>query len=248
MPGSAQLRRKRPPHLAGGGPPVVVAARDAERAERLLPGCRAVADGPGRGPAAGLLGFAAAYPGLAGGRPRLRHAGGAAGPARAAGAPPAATWCCPAGAPPAGAAARASAGAPTGAAVRGLPAAGIRRPRPPGGGRPFRPARPRRRPRPADRPGRQRPARGLRLCPRRSSATSTGRKTSPLLPPCGACRPDGPPIQSHIDLHRTLRALQGLGSAPRAQDPRRPRREEPREEPHSPAHPGDRGWAPPSCS
>ncbi len=51
--------------LVLAGLEVVVAARDPARAALLLPGCEAVADGPGRGPAAGLLGFAAAYPGRA---------------------------------------------------------------------------------------------------------------------------------------------------------------------------------------
>lgn len=51
--------------LAAAGLEVFVAARAAERAAALLPGVSALADGPGRGPAAGLLGFAAASPGRA---------------------------------------------------------------------------------------------------------------------------------------------------------------------------------------
>lgn len=48
--------------LADAGLPVLVAARDLERAAALLPGFPAVADGPGRGPAAALLGGHAAFP------------------------------------------------------------------------------------------------------------------------------------------------------------------------------------------
>lgn len=48
--------------LAEAGLPVVVAARGLARAELLLPGCTAVADGPGRGPAAALLGAQEAFP------------------------------------------------------------------------------------------------------------------------------------------------------------------------------------------
>lgn len=48
--------------LAAAGLPVLVAARDPARAERLLPGEKAVNDGPGRGPAAALLGAHAALP------------------------------------------------------------------------------------------------------------------------------------------------------------------------------------------
>lgn len=51
--------------LLAAGLEVVVAARDPQRAALLLPGCTAVADGAGSGPAAGLLGFAAAFPGRA---------------------------------------------------------------------------------------------------------------------------------------------------------------------------------------
>ena len=35
----------------------------ADRGRAVAPGCRSLADGPGRGPAAGILGAAAAYPG-----------------------------------------------------------------------------------------------------------------------------------------------------------------------------------------
>lgn len=48
--------------LVEAGLPVVVAARGLARAELLLPGCAAVADGPGRGPAAALLGARQAFP------------------------------------------------------------------------------------------------------------------------------------------------------------------------------------------
>lgn len=44
------------------GLPVLLAARDEARAAALLPGCPAVVDGPGRGPAAALLGAHAAFP------------------------------------------------------------------------------------------------------------------------------------------------------------------------------------------
>jgi len=48
--------------LAEAGLEVLIAARDVERAARLLPGCPSAADGPGSGPAAGLLGAHAAFP------------------------------------------------------------------------------------------------------------------------------------------------------------------------------------------
>lgn len=48
--------------LAAAGLPVVVAARELTRAALLLPGEAAVVDGPGRGPAAALLGAHAAFP------------------------------------------------------------------------------------------------------------------------------------------------------------------------------------------
>lgn len=48
--------------LAEAGLPVLVAARDLTRASLLLPGEKAVSDGPGRGPAAALLGAHAAFP------------------------------------------------------------------------------------------------------------------------------------------------------------------------------------------
>jgi molybdopterin-guanine dinucleotide biosynthesis protein A len=66
LPGSRQtLAENARSILEAAGLPVIVAARDRERAEMLLPGCTAVEDGPGRGPAAALLGARAAYPGCA---------------------------------------------------------------------------------------------------------------------------------------------------------------------------------------
>jgi molybdopterin-guanine dinucleotide biosynthesis protein A len=63
LPGSRQtLAENARQILEAAGLPVVVAARGRERAEMLLPGCTAVEDGPGRGPAAALLGAHAAYP------------------------------------------------------------------------------------------------------------------------------------------------------------------------------------------
>lgn len=63
LPGSsfsfAENARRR---LAEAGLQVVAAARDLTRAAELLPGCPAVADGPGRGPAAALLGACEAFP------------------------------------------------------------------------------------------------------------------------------------------------------------------------------------------
>lgn len=48
--------------LREAGLPLLVAARDSARAGLLLPGEAAVSDGPGRGPAAALLGAHAAFP------------------------------------------------------------------------------------------------------------------------------------------------------------------------------------------
>ncbi len=63
IPGSAlsfaENARRR---LEEAGLPVLVAARSRERGALLLPGCPAVEDGAGRGPAAALLGAHAAFP------------------------------------------------------------------------------------------------------------------------------------------------------------------------------------------
>ncbi len=48
--------------LAEAGLPILVAAKSAERAHELIPDSPAVADGPGHGPAAAILGAHLAYP------------------------------------------------------------------------------------------------------------------------------------------------------------------------------------------